>query len=782
MKRLHFAILLSMFSTIALAQNISGLVIVAESEEHIPFASLKVELQDSVRYCIADENGRFNIESPTFPIKIEAKSMGMKTIAIEFANNPDTCIIIPLEVDATILREVTVTTTAKLIKLKDDGLVYDMSKNLRAQNENTFQALAYVPLLNVNFDGELTVHGSSNYVIYLNGKPYDMAQVSPKSFLESLPASTIKEVEVITAPTSKYASAAGRYIINIVLKGKLVDGYNLNFAIEGSSQPRANGSVLGIMKRRNVDFSLNYDYNLNGQRSQPAEINYNYFNDAGDVIEQSKSTGNGNGDWQYHTMRAMFNWTIDSLNSVYADFHSRINTTDITGFWTTERSTFEISHFDNDSYYKSGALESNVIYRNYFPKASSLERFMLGYHYTYNPDKRHYIQKYYMNDEKGSIVDQQTDGGMMENAIKAAYLFVLSDKQYLSFTLNDVLRNGNTGSRLNGETINTMNYCNNVASAIVAYTAYLSRFVIQGKINAEYDYLKMELDQSQSEDFHRYELYLTPSIMAYWQPNTKSTFQINYYGSIKRPMIEMLNPFQCTINGYTSSVGNPLLKPMYSNDVLLSWYFNPTNSFTAFCAVDYTHSDDVIMSYYREDENQKIESTYGNLGRSEQSMLLVNARYTPFKWLSVTLDGNIGIRHLKAEGLKLSQRDWFYNITPRIELYLPENIRIGGQFGLYKVLPQPWSTINELFQYSFYASKSLLKGRLNISVSANSPFNKYNIGKQSTFLSNIHTIQSNKITARSFGVNLSYTFGSGQKIDIQRDNALKSTDLSSGVK
>lgn len=97
--------------------------------------------------------------------------------------------------------------------------------------------------------------------------------------------------------------------------------------------------------------------------------------------------------------------------------------------------------------------------------------------------------------------------------------------------------------------------------------------------------------------------------------------------------------------------------------------------------------------------------------------------------------------------------------------------------GLYKNAPAPWTENKPIYMYSFYANKSFLKGRLNVSITANSPFNKYIKGSSTTTLPDIMTTQTDYITARSFG----HSFGSGQKVNVQRDRTLRATDQSTGV-
>ena len=130
---------------------------------------------------------------------------------------------------------------------------------------------------------------------------------------------------------------------------------------------------------------------------------------------------------------------------------------------------------------------------------------------------------------------------------------------------------------------------------------------------------------------------------------------------------------------------------------------------------------------------------------------------------------------------KLVAADWYYSFAPSLDFLLPKHFRLGMNGGLYKNAPAPWTENKPIYMYSFYANKSFLKGRLNVSITANSPFNKYIKSSSTTTLPDIMTTQTNYITARSFGLNLSYSFGSGQKVNVQRDRTLRATDQSTGV-
>ena len=92
----------------------------------------------------------------------------------------------------------------------------------------------------VTVDGEdkIQLKGSSNYKIYMKGKPSNLLRGDNASdVLKSMPASSIKNIEVFTDPGSKYDAEGVGGIINIITTKNALQGY--------SGTIRANASTLG---------------------------------------------------------------------------------------------------------------------------------------------------------------------------------------------------------------------------------------------------------------------------------------------------------------------------------------------------------------------------------------------------------------------------------------------------------------------------------------------------------------------------------------------------------
>lgn len=780
--KLSLPVIFTIISHVAVAQEISG-VVVDELDETLPYVTVVVDYTDTTAVFLTDSLGRFRFAPQKFPLTLRAKHYNLTSDFLQISSlSVDTLISIRLPINILELDELVFVGHKNPTKLIIGGLEYKMHENKRVQNENALQALNYVPLVNVDATGSITVQGSPSFSIYVNGRPDEIAQKQPNAFLESLSAADILKVEVITNTTNDSGPMASGKILNIVLKQKIVDGYVMNLSGGGNTQPSASGSFLGMINKNRFDVSLSYDYDLNGQRNQPAEINY--IPSSSTKAEYTKHLL-GDGDWHTHTIRAIIKYSIDSLNTVYADVHGRVAKTDRSGKeWNTyQNGIIDNSYIRNSNTATSGTVEANLIYRNYSKNDRNTERFTAGYHYTKNPDVRHLQQLYYENDIMNGRTYQLTDGGMDEHTGLMSYYFKIRPRHSMRFTLKDIYRMGTTRSEALsiGTNYSSMNYHNNIAEATASYSTSFKRMVVNIGANVDYDYFKMNTSQGDNSiHYNTRTLYFMPSVSIYWLPNNKNTLTLNYSTGILRPTVNQLNPFVGRETDRSISEGNPDLKAQYKHDLSLYHIYNGIHNLPIFTNIYYTKIRNVIHNYSLSNDDT-IVSTYGNMGVSNQIGLMFNVQWNATNWLQMSADGGIGVQQLRSEDIGLKQNNLFYSVTPRCMFMLPKNFRVNLNGGLYLGAPNPWVKNSPTAIYSISAAKSFFSGRLNISLAANSPFNKYYKAISTTTLPSIKVQQVNYITARSFGVNLSYSFSTGKKVSVSRDQGLQSTDQSTGI-
>jgi hypothetical protein len=85
-----------------------------------------------------------------------------------------------------------------LVKVEADKLTYNADADPDTKTSNALDLLKKVPLITVDGEDNVQLKGSSNYKVFMNGKPSTKATNNTKDFLKNLPASSIKNIEVVT--------------------------------------------------------------------------------------------------------------------------------------------------------------------------------------------------------------------------------------------------------------------------------------------------------------------------------------------------------------------------------------------------------------------------------------------------------------------------------------------------------------------------------------------------------------------------------------------------------
>ncbi|MFL5787855.1 MAG: TonB-dependent receptor domain-containing protein [Flavisolibacter sp.] len=147
---------------------------------------------------------------------------------------------------SSLLKEVSITTKKKALQNINGKKIFLVDQSLVSKGGNAAELLRNVPTLQVDVDGNVSLRGSNNVKVLINGKPSIIANGDVTRILQSIPASAIESIEVIPNPPANY-DADGEGIINIILKKNNKPGLNGSAAIGG-----------GTRKNYNADASLSY--------------------------------------------------------------------------------------------------------------------------------------------------------------------------------------------------------------------------------------------------------------------------------------------------------------------------------------------------------------------------------------------------------------------------------------------------------------------------------------------------------------------------------------------
>ena len=228
MKKVLFCLLL--FASLASqAQNIKGKVCYEKDKSPVQFASVAlVQLPDSsmITGVITLTDGGYTLEK----VKpgnyfLKASFVGYKAngkkITVDASSKEISVDTIYLAEIITSLKEVTV--SAERIKGKEmvDRTVYAVPEVIAKSSTNGYDILKKIPQVNVDFQNNITLNGSSNFIIQVDGRQRD------RDFLNKLLPSDIQSIEIISNPSGKYEGNIDG-VINIILKKEARFGINGN--------------------------------------------------------------------------------------------------------------------------------------------------------------------------------------------------------------------------------------------------------------------------------------------------------------------------------------------------------------------------------------------------------------------------------------------------------------------------------------------------------------------------------------------------------------------------
>lgn len=143
-----------------------------------------------------------------------------------------------------------------------DGLdkkVINVAKDLTSVGGTAANVLQNIPSVQVDQNGQVSLRGTTNVTIWINGKPSGAASSGTEA-LSRIPASSIERVEVITNPSARYDAANSGGIINLILKKPKENGTNGSAALNVGTRDKLNGQFSLNRKQGRWNWFMEYSY------------------------------------------------------------------------------------------------------------------------------------------------------------------------------------------------------------------------------------------------------------------------------------------------------------------------------------------------------------------------------------------------------------------------------------------------------------------------------------------------------------------------------------------
>ena len=206
---------------------IKGVVLDATTEQPVEFATvILINPRDSseVDGTVTDVDGTFRLTDVKAGVyRLDVEFLGYKTRVLPrietTPKSPDLDLeTLTLEPDAVLLEAAEVVEEKALIENRIDKMVYNAEQDVTNNGGDASDVLRKVPLLSVDLEGNVSLRGSSNLRVLINGRPSTVFASSIADALKSIPGDQIKSVEVITTPSARYDGEGSGGIINIITK------------------------------------------------------------------------------------------------------------------------------------------------------------------------------------------------------------------------------------------------------------------------------------------------------------------------------------------------------------------------------------------------------------------------------------------------------------------------------------------------------------------------------------------------------------------------------------
>ena len=226
-----------------------------DTSEPIDFASVTLVDKETGAFTrlgtMTDENGNFMIKNaPSGKYIIKISNLGSITQEhdITVGETDVDMGIIAMSDDVKLLREVTVVGQKSQMSVNSEHRIFNVSSNIASAGASAEELLASVPSVHVDSDGEISLRGNADVLVWIDGKEMGMNADNRAQFLRQIPAETIESIEVMTNPSSKNNATGTAGIINIRLKEEHRNGYFGSAETDIDTQ----GSM-------NANFSINYN-------------------------------------------------------------------------------------------------------------------------------------------------------------------------------------------------------------------------------------------------------------------------------------------------------------------------------------------------------------------------------------------------------------------------------------------------------------------------------------------------------------------------------------------
>ncbi|MCF8360722.1 MAG: TonB-dependent receptor [Prolixibacteraceae bacterium] len=554
------------------------------------------------------------------------------------------------------LGEVNVYSQDKPIVYEIDKKIIDPAQFPTSANGTATDVLANTPSVVVDIEGNVTMRGSSNFTVLIDGRPTPFEAADA---LEQIPASTIRNIEIITNPSAKYDPDGNAGIININTKKSKMIGLTGIFNGSADTNGSLSGDFLLNFKREKINYFVSG--NLSDRRRNGSFESEN-ITWADDTIT-TLSSGDRNRGFQGWSLKTGFDYYFNDFNTLtfnvgvngrnrYNEGFSDYSESSTSGFFL-ESST------ENLGEGKGQELAFGLDYRKTFEGQEGRE---FTAYFLYETGNGEDYSLYNQFDGDNELIGGQKNwevGNDQQFRFKADYVHPFENKMKLEagyqaridrdFEWNDV-HWYNTVEEYEpspeSEYYSETYFKRDIHSLYSTFSRSGDVFGFQAGLRTEYTNRSMEYSKTDEPyTINRFDWF--PTLHVSFQLPLEQQLIASYSRRIDRPRGYFLEPFVTYMDAYTVRKGNPAIEPEYIDSYELGYQKQIGKGFLSMEIYHRKTNNRVerITSVY---EGNVMMRTIDNVGVDYSTGLELMLNTNPTKWWMLNLMGNA--YHYAIEG------------------------------------------------------------------------------------------------------------------------------------
>lgn len=779
--------------------TVKGIILDSLSNEGVPFATVAVtKVGDPTNFAmtgITDIDGSFSgVVKSKGNFVITMRSTGKQTIIKPFTLKGEKVydlgkILMQDAVDT--LGTVEVVAVKQLISAEAGKMKYNAEADPENKTSTVLDMLRKVPMVTVDGQDNISINGNSSFQVFVNGKKNTMLTSRPSEMLKAMPAASVKNIEVITDPGSKYDAEGAGGIINLITdkKQKMNQTSGSLRAEKGITRESYGGDF--SIQRGKFTLSVNATIFRNENDMQYSELNTQILSD-GEINTQSSYNSKNKSRFGNSGLEASYE--IDSLNLI--SINGGYN------YWG-RKNNGEMNYIVNNEFSTQNFSESKSSYSGYWAgfdyqhtfKSNPQKTLTFSYE-MWDGEDNTFEKTRGANDLNSSLYD--FSGRKYDNNSRSGeHTFQLDYSSPLKYNFSmdagvkyimrpkhnqgDNYTTDNSGNYIyDDEQSVDFKYVDNIAAAYTEFSKKINKVSLKAGVRYEHTFLNADYKKGNGEDFDKDYGNIVPTFAATYAISMQQNINFTYNMRISRPSEERLNPFRET-TPLSVSYGNTDLECEKVHNIGLSYgYFSPKHNVNINLRHSFCNNGISQYSFYLDN---LLNKTYDNLTEMANTSLNVFYNYNISKKARLSINYRLSYVDSRNDAIFANNHGWQSNGYSSFMYTFPANLKasIGCFFNTRSYNLQGYRDGIAIGNFSL--GKDFFKDRLSITCSGNISLKdgKYLVMRNYSSGNDFRNTTDFKFKIANIGVSASWRFGG--HINVKKaSKSIENDDFSKGDK